>query len=206
MARLYIPGLSRYYIKRLLRAGYTDEKCLRGVREEELAKVLPMRLVKRIQKRIKEDEDSQEVKKQKVRVNDSNSETEKRKLITGNPKLETCNPKPTTVLEIDQHRSDRIIFQDKEVKLTPISFSLLYLLAQHRGQVISYEKMLKELWEDEEDAIYTRINYHICKIRKDILKIMNKKEGNPKKVENIFKTIPGRGLMLNIKDEELKLI
>jgi len=150
--------------------------------------------------------ENQEAKNRKLIAKDRKMITCYPKPETCNPKLETCNLKPTTVLEIDQHRPDRIIFQDKEVKLTPISFSLLYLLAQHRGQVVSYEKMLKELWEDEEDVIYTRINYHICKIRKDILKIMNKKEGNPKKVENIFKTIPGRGLMLNIEDEELKLI
>ena len=84
--------------------------------------------------------------------------------------------------------------------------SLLYLLAQHRGQVVSYEEILKEIWKDEDDAVYTRINYHICKIRKDILKIMDKKEDNTKKMENIFKTISGRGLMLNIEDKELKLI
>ena len=55
MARLYIPGLSRYYIKRLVREGYTDEKCLGEVREEELAKVLPKRMVKGIRERIKEE-------------------------------------------------------------------------------------------------------------------------------------------------------
>lgn len=34
---------------------------------------------------------------------------------------------------------------------------------------------------------------------------MDKKEGNTKKIENIFKTIPGRGLMLNIKEKELEI-
>jgi len=93
------------------------------------------------------------------------------------------------LLQIDNHRPVRIIFEDKEIKVTARGFSLLYLLAQHRGQVVSYEEILNELWKDEEDAIYTRINYHICKIRKDILKIMDKKEGDTKKIENIFKTI-----------------
>jgi len=121
--------------------------------------------------------------------------------------LKTKNEKPKTILEIDIHRPDRIIFEGKEVKVTAREFSLLYLLAQHKGKVISYEEILKELWKDEKDAdaIYTRINYHICKIRKDILKILDKKEDNVKKMKNIFKTIPGRGLMLNIKDEELLL-
>jgi len=81
-------------------------------------------------------------------------------------------------------------------------------MAQHKGEVISYEEILKELWKDEKDvdAIYTRINYHICKIRKDILKIIDKKEDNVKKIRDIFKTVPGRGLMLDIKEKELKLI
>ncbi len=78
-------------------------------------------------------------------------------------------------------------------------------MAQHRGQVVNYEEILNELWKDGDDAIYTQINYHICKIRKDILKIMDKKEDNTKKIENIFKTISGRGLMLNIKNEEILL-
>jgi len=76
LARLYILGLSRYYIRRLVKEGYTDEKCLGEVREEELAKVLPKRLVKRIQERIKEDKDNQEVKKQKLTVEAENCEPE----------------------------------------------------------------------------------------------------------------------------------
>jgi len=127
LARLYIPGLNRYYIRRLVRAGYTDEKCLREVREEELAKVLPKRLVNRIQERIKEDEENQEAKKQKVKVNDSNSETENHKLTTCHPILETCNLKPTTVLEIDVHRSDRIIFMGEKIEVTAKEFSLIQL-------------------------------------------------------------------------------
>jgi hypothetical protein len=35
---------------------------------------------------------------------------------------------------------------------------------------------------------------------------LDKKEEHTKKIESIFKTIPGRGLMLNIEGEELKLI
>jgi len=117
----------------------------------------------------------------------------------------TKNRELKTILQIDQHRLDRIIFLGKEVKLTTTGFSLLYLLAQHREEVVSYDTIIDTLWKDDEEAIYTRINYHICKIRKDILKIMDKKEDNTKKIENIFKTISGRGLMLNIKEKELEI-
>jgi len=190
LARLHIPGLNRSYISALIREGFDNEECLKELSAEELAKVLPQRLAKRIKKRI----------------NFENSElvTENCKVQSDNYKPETCNSQP--LLQIDQHRPDRIIFLGKEVKLTPTGFSLLYLLAQHREKVVSYEEILKDLWRGEEDAIYTRINYHICKIRKDISKIMDKKEDNTKKIENIFKAIPGRGLMLNIKEEELKLV
>ena len=121
--------------------------------------------------------------------------------LTTNP---SCILQP--ILEISLQRPDRIIFKGKEVKVTTIGFSLICLLAQHRGQVLNYEDILKELWETETDAIYTRINYHICKIKKDILKALNNKSRYSKKIGNIFKIVPGRGLMLDIKEKELKLI
>jgi helicase len=69
---------------------------------------------------------------------------------------------------------------------------------------VSYENILKKLWKEEDDAIYTRINYHICKIKKDISKAINNKSRYVKKIENIFKTVPGRGIMLGIKEKELE--
>jgi len=213
LARLYIPGLSRYYIGKLVREGYNEERCLEELTEEELGRVLPERLVQRIKGRIKEEKENQEAKKQKMKTNDSNkvtandsnAETEHPKLTTGGLKTETAELTPKIILEIDPHRPDRIIFEGKEIKITTRGFSLLYLLAQHKGEVVSYDSILDSLWKDDEEAVYTRINYHICKIRKDILKTMDKKEAYSKKIENIFKTIPGRGLMLDIKEKDLEI-
>ena len=185
LARLHIPGLSRSYVGALLREGYDDKKCLEQLSVEELSKIVPKRLAGRIKKRFS---------------------AVLSLFAAENYKSEICNPKPVTILEIDIRRPDRIIFQGKEVKVTTIGFSLIYLLAQHRGQVVSYENILKKLWKEEEDAIYTRINYHICKIRKDFSKAINNKSKHVKKIENIFNTVPGRGIMLSIKEKELKLI
>ncbi|GAH99954.1 unnamed protein product, partial [marine sediment metagenome] len=120
LTRLYIPGLSRYYIRRLVREGYSDEKCLGEVREEELAEVLPKRLVKRIQERIKEDKDIQEVKRQKVITKDEKLIPCKEKNDTENPNsnLKTKNQKPKTVLEISLQRPDRIIFMGEKIEVT----------------------------------------------------------------------------------------
>ena len=82
LARLYIPGLSRHYIRRLVGAGYNNGKYLKEASDEELNKILPRRLVNRIQERIKEEKENQEAKKQKVKASDSNAETEHRKLTT----------------------------------------------------------------------------------------------------------------------------
>jgi helicase len=119
--------------------------------------------------------------------------------------LKTENRELKTILEIDRHRPDRIIFEGKEVKVTTIGFSLIYLLSQHRGQVVGYEEILKELWEGETDAIYTRIIQHIHKFRKDTLDAIGNNKINKEKVKNIFKVVSGRGVMLNVNDKELKI-
>ena len=220
LALLYIPGLSRYHIVKLVRAGYEDVNSLGGASEGELGQLLPKRLVMRIQEKIKEDNNQQKMLKAKWIVQGENCElgftsashnlqpvsaSSPSKTENPNSNLKPKNQKQKTVLEISLNRPDRIIFMGKESKVTTIGFSLLYLLAQHRGQVVSYEDILKELWKNEEDAIYTRINYHICKIRKDLSKATNNKGRKVKKIKNIFKTVPGRGLMLDIKEKELEI-
>jgi len=232
LARLYILGLSRYYIRRLVREGYSDEKCLGEVREEELAKVLPKRLVKRIQERIKEDKDNQEVKKQKLTVEAENCEPEPAILpsalkttnttstshnlqpasVSSPPKTENLNSnlksknqKQKTVLEISLNRPDRIIFMGEKIEVTATEFSLIHLLAQHNGQVMSYDEIVNELWGDEENAIYSRVSYHFSKIRSTILKTIGKSKRNKEKVKNIFKVISRRGIMLNLEEDKLKI-
>jgi len=114
------------------------------------------------------------------------------------PPCNSNDQRLTTILEIDTHRPDRIIFEGKEVKVTAREFSLIHLLAQHKGEVISYEEILKELWKDEKDAIYTRIIQHIHKVRKDILDVIGNSKTNKEKVKDTFKVVSGRGVMLNI--------
>ncbi len=119
--------------------------------------------------------------------------------------LNTNDQRLTTILQIDLLRPDRIIFMGKEIKVTSKEFSLIHLLAQHRGQVMSYEDIIKKLWGPETEAIYTRIIQHICQFRKNILDVIGNNKANKEKVKNIFKVVPGRGVMLNINDKEMKI-
>jgi DNA-binding response OmpR family regulator len=178
---------------------------LKEAREEELVKVLPKRLVKRIQERIKEDKDNQEVKKRKFITEDEKLIPCKEKYETENlnSNLKTKSQKPKTVLEISLHRPDRIIFMGEKIEVTATEFSLINFLAQHNNQVMSYDTLLDELWKDEKDVIYRRVNYHIFNIKKAILKTIGETKTNIERIKKILVVVPGRGIMLNLTDNEL---
>jgi len=93
----------------------------------------------------------------------------------------------------------------KKVEVTATEFSLIHLLAQHNGQVLSYEDIVKKLWGPETDAIYSRVSYHFSKIRSTILKTIGKSKRNKEKVKNVFKVISRRGIMLNLEEDKLKI-
>jgi len=225
LALLYVPGLSRYHIRRLVEAGYRDENTLRDASEVELGQLLPKRLVQRIQKKMKEENNHQKCAKEKCMV-----EGEKLKAFKKVPEesgifcetCNTCNVNPQKMniserqstdaspvasleplLEISQRRPDRIIFEGKKIEVTATEFSLINFLAQHNNQVMSYDTLLDELWKDEKDVIYRRVNYHIFNIKKAILKTIGETKTNIERIKKILVVVPGRGIMLNLMDNEL---
>jgi len=223
LVKLYIPGLSRYYIRKLLGAGYNNKQCLKELSEENLSKIIPERLVKRIKKRfpaesckVKERglDDSRNLKANTLLALPCNSDphtlnTNGQPLTadsscTSQPKTE--NRELKTVLQIDILRPDRIIFEGKEVKVTATEFSLIHLLALNNGRVMSYDELVVELWGDNENAIYSRVSYHFSKIRSTILKTIGKSKKNKEKVKNVFKVISRRGIMLNLAKNKLNII
>ena len=213
LARLHIPGLTRSYIERLVKEGYEDEDCLEEVGEKELGDILPGRLVKRIQERIKEKkvvEKEEEIRKEgeeggreeergeEEQEQGAKKEKEKREVKVND---EIIAP----VLVIDQHRPDRIIFEGKEIEVTAKEFSLIFLLAQHRGKILTHNDLLDTIWKEDEDATYVQITYHLYKIRRDILKIIGNNKKNKERVKDILKVISRRGIMLNLEEDKLKI-
>ena len=206
-------------------AGYRDENSLRDASEAELGKLLPKRLVQRIQKRMKEENNHWKMLKEKWIVHDENCEpvsailpsplkTTNTTSVSRNlqsvsasspPKTKNCNLQSVAVLQIDQHRPDRIIFEGKVVKLTPLAFSLLYLLAQNPKEVLIYDYLINTIWKGSEDATYTQVTFHLSKIRRAVLKTIFHNKKNRKKVKDIFKVISRRGIMLNLTEDKLKI-
>jgi len=204
-ANLYIPGLSRYHIEKLLHAGYNNKQCLDELSKEDLSKILPDALAKRIKNDFPPLLSPSFTKNDKPKTKNFSPVSSLPSPPSRTSQLKTKNEKLKTVLVIDRLRPDRIIFESKEVKVTTIGFSLIYLLAQHREQVMSHEDILKKLWGEETEAIYTRIIQHIYQFRKNILDAIGNNKTNKEKVKDILKVVPRRGVMLNLNDKELKI-
>jgi len=214
LARLHVPGLGRNYIRALLREGYDDEKCFQELSVGELAKVVPERLAGRIKRRFSGETrnlppascvSSPPPRRGRTKVGvslDTNDQG-----LTTNPSYNSQFASCTLqlVLEIDIHRPDRIIFMGKEVKVTAKEFSLIHLLAQNRGKILTHNDFLDTIWKESEDATYVQITSHLYKIRRVILKTIGNNKKNKEKIKDILKVVSRRGIMLNLEENKLKI-
>jgi two-component system response regulator RpaA len=79
---------------------------------------------------------------------------------------------------------------DKVQKLTPIEFDIFNVLFQNHGNMVSSQKLLKEVWGYEPDDDIETIRVHIRHLRSKIDKIADGKK--------YIETIYGGGYKLNI--------
>lgn len=97
---------------------------------------------------------------------------------------------PVSTLTIKNLTLDRNSYQvttnEKQVKLTPVEFDLLYHLMMHPNEVFTSDRLLQEVWDyPTESGSPDLVRMHIKNIR-------NKIEADPSKPEFII-TIPRRG-------------
>lgn len=85
-------------------------------------------------------------------------------------------------INIETHQID---ISGKEVKLTPIEFDILALLAENRGKVFSIENIYESVWNESFIQSDNTVMVHIRKIREKL-------EENPRKPKYI-KTVWGVG-------------
>jgi two-component system KDP operon response regulator KdpE len=70
-------------------------------------------------------------------------------------------------LEID-FEERRVRLAGAEIRLTPTEYSILNLLAQHPGRIITQDRLLRELWGPLSDAESGNLRVHISSLRKKI--------------------------------------
>ena len=106
-------------------------------------------------------------------------------------------PKSTAVRELLTYKEVTLIpesytvqIEDRRAKLTPIEFDIFNLLFQNHGNMVSAQRLLKEVWGYEPDDNVETIRVHIRHLRSKIDKI----SGGKKYIETIY----GGGYKLNI--------
>ena len=106
-------------------------------------------------------------------------------------------PKSSAVRELLTYKEITLIpetysvqINDKVQKLTPIEFDIFNLLFQNHGNMVSAQKLLKDIWGYEPDDNIETIRVHIRHLRSKIDKISERKK--------YIETIYGGGYKLNI--------
>jgi DNA-binding response OmpR family regulator len=93
------------------------------------------------------------------------------KALLDRNKLETTTAQnSSSALEIGAIRVDakahRAWVAEEELKLTPIEFKILWVLAQHLNAVRTREQLLKQVWENGGDEILDRtVDAHVKRLR-----------------------------------------
>ena len=72
---------------------------------------------------------------------------------------------------------------EKPLQLTPIEFSILWLLCENRGQVISSEKLFQDVWKEK---YYSNSNNTVMVHIRHLREKMNEPAGNPKFIKTIW--------------------
>jgi len=102
-------------------------------------------------------------------------------------RLNTVPEKKEGIIEIDDltinSNTHEVKVGEKEIKLTPREFEILYLLARNRNMVFSIEKIYQAVWKEDFFESDNTVMVHIRKIREKI-------EENPRK-PRFIKTVWG---------------
>ncbi|MBL4937325.1 response regulator transcription factor [Clostridium sp. YIM B02515] len=87
-------------------------------------------------------------------------------------KLNVKTEKSDSIIEIGDLTIDvnshEVRVGDREVKLTPREFDILFLLARNRGMVFSIEKIYETIWKEEFFESDNTVMVHIRKIREKL--------------------------------------
>jgi DNA-binding response OmpR family regulator len=64
--------------------------------------------------------------------------------------------------------NQKVIVDNKPVKLTPIEYRLLVLLVKNKDEIISYERIMKEIWEKNYRGDTENIRIYVRRLRKKL--------------------------------------
>lgn len=65
-------------------------------------------------------------------------------------------------------RSHRVTLYNKEIKLTPLEFKILWYLCQHAGEVVSSEALFQAVWQEKYLDNNNTVMAHIARLREKL--------------------------------------
>jgi Transcriptional regulatory protein, C terminal len=185
LAKLRIRGLGRGYISRLVQNGYDSPKALSELSIEELEKIVPEDLARRITQRLRpsaSDVVNRPVKKNPPSIQQKIQESVNR-----------------AILVVDQRHPGTIEFQGKGVKLTSKQFWLLAALAESPGKCVSYDALYNKVWGAEVSVELQQLSYHKSQLLKKISRVAPKSN-----VKTLITPVSGEGMVLNLRPGEIR--
>ncbi len=87
----------------------------------------------------------------------------------------------------------RVWLRKKEVRLTPLQYDLLAILARHAGRVVSQQQLMKAVWGEDRDVTPESLRIFVHQLRQKI-------EPDPVRPRSL-KTEPGVGYRLESPEE-----
>ncbi|WP_026882200.1 response regulator transcription factor [Clostridium akagii] len=84
-------------------------------------------------------------------------------------------------------KDDSVFFKDKRIELSRNEFSILYLLMKNNGNLISRDKIMRSLWEDESFVDDNTLTVNVNRLRKKLEDI---------ELASLIKTKKGQGYII----------
>ncbi len=184
--RLRVPSLQRDHALALYAEGYQCQEDLLEASDEELGALVPdgvLRQLRGSREPVRADECAS-----RAPVADDAPEDEA-------PPERVDDVQP--VLFLDEGRPDIAVVCGQSVSLRPMEFQLLSVLARQPRRCVGFDRLYDALWGSREAVEPQQIYWHRHNLAKKLM------QGMPEGADPMVKTIPRRGLMLDLPTEQV---
>lgn len=204
LARLRVSGLTRTYIYNLLREGFDTPEAIAEVKEAKiLGRILPERLAAEliaVARNLVSGERGKPTLRQRPAQAKPVISKRKKEIVKkkGVPALALPAPDKKQLI-IDQKEPGIVWFAGQKIKLTPLPYRLLLLLAQKAERGATYEEIDEFVWP-EAKVERQQVSAHKATLIRAFAKCVG-----AKKAKKVLETRSGFGLILNIKSSEIEI-
>lgn len=182
---LHVPGLGRGQIRALLEAGIEDRASLARAGAETLERVLgPVLAARALAVACGLPVDHRDTRRPPTSLPEAPS-----------PRVPAERGE---LLVIDRRRPDRVVLAGRAIDLRPAEFRLLEVLAARPQCCVDYEAIYQGMWGDETFVEPAQIYSHRSRLARKL-------GAATERGEQLVRTIPKRGLMLDLPPERVSV-